>query len=346
MFTLAEVEQVLPLVRSAVAATPQYVWPLLSARTGVEVVIKHENHTPVGSFKVRGGIVYVDRLRREHPEVPGIITATRGNHGQSLAFAGTRAGVPVDIVVPHGNSAEKNAAMRAFGARLIEHGRDFDEAREHASALAAARGLHFVPSFHRNLVLGVATLAYELFCGSADLDVVYTPIGLGSGICGLIAMRDALGLKTAIVGVVSERANTYRLSTAAGYPVSTNAADTFADGMAVRVPDPTALEIIRRGAERLVEVSDDEIAEAIRILFTSTHSTAEGAGAAAFAALTREREKLRGRRAAVILTGANIDRDWMACVLSGGTPVVRNQRAEIRIQKSEVGNQNSEFGKP
>ena len=323
MFTLAEVEQALLLVRSAVPATPQYSWPLLCARTGVDILVKHENHTPIGSFKVRGGIVYVDRLRREHPAARGIITATRGNHGQSLAFAGTRAGVPVDIVVPFGNSPEKNAAMQAFGAKLIEHGRDFDEAREHASALATERGLHFVPSFHRDLVVGVATFAYELFRFSADLDVVYAPVGLGSGICGLIGVRDALGLKTAIVAAVSKRANTYRLSVAAGQPVCTDSAETFADGMAVRMPDPAALEIIRRGSERLVEVSDDEIAEAIRVLFACTHSIAAGAGAAALAALIKERDRLRGRRAAVIITGANIDRDWMACVLSGGTPSVR-----------------------
>src|SRR5215471_1715748 len=203
MFTLAELESVIPLVRASVSPTPQYAWPLLKAQTGVDVVIKHENHTPIGAFKVRGGIVYFDRLKRERPRVRGIVTATRGNHGQSLAFAETHAGIAVTIVVPHGNSTEKNAAMRAFGAELIEHGRDFDEAKEHAAVLAAERSLEFAPSFDRHLVLGVATYAHELFTAVDNIDTVYVPIGLGSGICGVIGTRDALGLKTKIVGVVS-----------------------------------------------------------------------------------------------------------------------------------------------
>jgi threonine dehydratase len=222
--------------------------------------------------------------------------------------------------VPHGNSVEKNAAMRAFGAELIEHGRDFDEAKERAAAIAGERGYEFGPSFHRDLVLGVATYAHELFTAAPDLDTVYVPIGLGSGICGLIGARDALGLRTRIVGVVSERANCYPLSLAAGHVVPTNAALTFADGMAVRTPDPMALELIRRGAERVVELGEDEIAEAIRILFSDAHCLAEGAGAAALAALIKERDRLTGRRAAVIVTGQNIDRPWMQTVLSGATP--------------------------
>ena len=322
MFTLAELEDVIPLVRSSVPPTPQYAWPLLRALTGVEVVVKHENHTPIGAFKVRGGIVYFDRLKRERPEVQGIVTATRGNHGQSLAFAGARAGVAVTIVVPHGNSIEKNAAMRAFGAELIEHGRDFDEAREAAIQIASERGVEYAPSFHRDFVIGVATYAHELFSAVADLDTVYVPIGLGSGICGVIGMRDALGLKTKVVGVVSEAANTYLRSFAAGHIVATNSALTFADGMAVRVPDATALEVIRKGAERIVEVTDDEIAEAIRSIYSATHNCAEGAGGAALAALMKERTDLQGRRAAVILTGQNIDRAWMQTVLAGATPRV------------------------
>jgi threonine dehydratase len=322
MFTLAELEDVIPLVRSSVPPTPQYAWPLVRALTGVEVVVKHENHTPIGAFKVRGGIVYFDRLKRERPEVQGIVTATRGNHGQSLAFAGARAGVAVTIVVPHRNSIEKNAAMRAFGAELIEHGRDFDEAREAAIQIASERGVEYSPSFHRDFVIGVATYAHELFSAVADLDTVYVPIGLGSGICGVIGMRDALGLKTKVVGVVSEAANTYLRSFAAGHIVATNSALTFADGMAVRVPDATALEVIRKGAERIVEVTDDEIAEAIRSIYSATHNCAEGAGGAALAALMKERAELQGRRAAVILTGQNIDRAWMQTVLAGATPRV------------------------
>jgi len=322
MFTLTELEDVVPLVRASVPPTPQYAWPLLKAQTGVEVVVKHENHTPIGAFKVRGGIVYFDRLKRERPQVQGIVTATRGNHGQSLAFAGARAGIAVTIVVPHGNSTEKNAAMRAFGAELIEHGRDFDEAKEAAIRIASERGVEYAPSFHRDFVLGVATYVYELFSAVADLDNVYVPIGLGSGICGVIGMRDALDLKTKVVGVVTEAANSYLRSFAAGQIVATNSALTFADGMAVRVPDATALETIRKGAERVVEVTDDEIAEAIRSIYSATHNCAEGAGAAALAAVMKERAKLQGRRAAVILTGQNIDRAWMQTVLAGGTPRV------------------------
>jgi threonine dehydratase len=320
MFSLAELESVIPLVRQSVLPTPQYAWPLLRERLGVDVVVKHENHTPIGSFKVRGGVVFFDRLKRQRPEVRGIISATRGNHGQSLAFAGARAGVAVTIVVPHGNSIEKNVAMRSFGAELIEHGRDFDDAREHAVRIAAERGLEFAPSFHRDLVLGVATYAHELFTSISDLDTVYVPIGLGSGICGVISARDALGHRARIVGVVAEGANTYSRSLAAGRIVPTNSAVTFADGMAVRMPDAAALDVIRRGADRIVEVSDDEIAEAVRIIYSATHNCAEGAGAAALAALVKERERRRGGSAAVILSGHNIDRAWMQAVLAGNTP--------------------------
>jgi threonine dehydratase len=320
MFDLRDIEAALPVVRTAVPPTPQYAWPLLKAATGVEVVVKHENHTPIGAFKVRGGLVYIDRLKRRRPDVAGVVSATTGNHGQSLAFAGQRLGLAVTIVVPIGNSPDKNAAMRAFGAELIEHGRDFDEAKDHAATIAAARGLAFAPSYHRDLVIGVATYAYELLTACADLDVAYVPIGLGSGISGMIGMRDALGLKTAIVGVVAERANCYRLSVEAGRVVPTNSALTFAEGVAVRVPDPEALDIVRRGAARIVEVSEDEIAEAIRVMFSATHSLAEGAGAAALAALIKEGTTLEGRRAAVILSGQNFDRTMAQTVLNGRTP--------------------------
>src|SRR5690349_2539329 len=322
MFTLDELEDVIPLVRAGVPPTPQYAWPLLKALTGVEVVVKHENHTPIGAFKVRGGIVYLDRVRRERPQMRGIVTATRGNHGQSLAFAGARAGIAGTIVVPHGNSTEKNASMRAFGATLIEHGRDFDEAKEAAIRIAGERGLDYAPSFHRDFVVGVATYAHELFSAVADLDTVYVPIGLGSGVCGVIGARDAFGLKTKIVGVVAESADSYRRSFTTGRVVPTNSALTFADGMAVRVPDATALDIIRKGVERIVSVTDDEIAEAIRSIYSATHNCAEGAGAAALAALAKERGQLQGRRAGIILTGQNIDRPWMQMVLAGEIPRV------------------------
>jgi threonine dehydratase len=322
MFTLAELENVIPLVRASVPPTPQYAWPLLKAHTGVEIVVKHENHTPIGAFKVRGGIVYFDRLKREQPQVRGIVTATRGNHGQSLAFAGARAGVAVTVLVPLGNSTDKNAAMRALGAELIEHGRDFDEARERALRLAAERNLEYAPAFHRNLVLGVATYAHELFTAVDDIDTVYVPIGLGSAICALIGTRDVLGRKTKVVGVVAAGANAYCRSLAAGRVVPTTSALTFADGMAVRIPDATALEVIQRGADHVVEVSDVQIAEAIRIIHRTTHNCAEGAGAAALAGLIKERDQLRGRRAAVIMSGQNIDRLWLQTVLAGATPQV------------------------
>ena len=320
MFTLAELEAAVPIVRAAIPPTPQFAWPLLKARTGVDVVVKHENHTPTGAFKVRGGIVYVDRLKRERPQVKGVITATRGNHGQSLAFACGRAGIACTVVVPFGNSTEKNAAMQAFGAELIEHGRDFDEARERAAEIASERGYEYGKSFDKDLVLGVATYAHELFSAEPALDAVFVPIGLGSGVCGVIGARDALGHKAKVFGVVSDRANTYRLSLDAGRLVPTNSADTFADGMAVRIPDAEAFAIMQAGMAGLIEVTDDEVADAIRALYTDTHTLAEGAGAAAFAALMRERAAFQGQRVAVIVSGQNIDRPWMATVLGGGTP--------------------------
>jgi threonine dehydratase len=321
MFTLAELEAAVPLVRAVVPPTPQFAWPLLAARFGTAVVVKHENHTPTGAFKVRGGLTYFERLKGERAQVKGVVSATRGNHGQSLALAGARAGIAVTIVVPRGNSAEKNAAMRAFGAELVEHGRDFDEAKARAETLAAERGLEYAPSFHKDLVVGVATYAHELFRVEPGLDTVYVPIGLGSGICGVIGARDALKLKTRVVGVVSDRAACYSLSIQRKALVKTESALTFADGMAVRAPDPEALERIRRGAERVVEVSDDEVAEAIRILFSDTHSTAEGAGAAALAGFIKDRSN-REKRVAVVLTGQNIDRPVMQEVLAGRTPRV------------------------
>ena len=322
MFTLAELEAAVPVVRAAMPPTPQFAWPLLRQRTGVDVVVKHENHTPTGAFKVRGGIVYVDRLKRERPQVKGVITATRGNHGQSLAFACGRAGIACTVVVPFGNSTEKNAAMQAFGAELIEHGRDFDEARERAAEIAQERGYEYGKSFDKDLVVGVATYAHELFTAEPKLDAVFVPIGLGSGICGVIGARDALGHKAQVFGVVSDRANTYKLSLDAGRLVPTNSALTFADGMAVRIPDAQAFAIMQAGMAGLIEVTDDAVADAIRALYTDTHTLAEGAGAAAFAALMRERDKLKGKRVAVIVSGQNIDRPWMATVLGGGTPAV------------------------
>jgi len=304
------------LVHASVAPTPQYSWPLLNERAKTEVWVKHENHTPTGAFKVRGGLTLIDHLRRENPKLEGVASATRGNHGQSVAYAGRRHGIRSVIVVPHGNSKEKNAAMRAWGAELIEHGRDYDEAREHAHAVSKAQGLHYIGPFDRWLVTGVGSYAMELFGAVADIDEVYVPVGCGSGICGVIAWRDALGLKTRVVGVVSENAACYALSFAAGKPVETKTAITFADGVAVRVPVPEALEAIRAGADRIVQVSDDEVKWAMRDLFRCTHNVAEGAGAAPLAALLKDRAR-KGKRFAVILSGGNIDRELYLEALNG-----------------------------
>ncbi|MDE2008173.1 MAG: threonine dehydratase [Rhodospirillales bacterium] len=307
MFDLQDLEAAADIVHAAIPPTPQYAWPLLAQRAGCEVWVKHENHTPIGAFKLRGGLVYLDRLCRERPAVRGLITATRGNHGQSLPYAARGTGVTVTVCVPQDNSVEKNAAMRALGAELVEYGTDFDAARAHAAALAAARGLEMVPPFHPDLVRGVATYALELFRAVANLHTVYVPIGMGSGICGLIRTRDLLGLGTSIVGVVADAAPAYALSVAAGQVVSTETADTIADGMACRIPDQQALAIIRAGADRIVRVTDAEIAAAMRTLWTDTHNLTEGAGAAAFAALMSERDALAGKRVGVILSGANVD---------------------------------------
>ncbi|MDI1286783.1 MAG: threonine dehydratase [Reyranella sp.] len=317
MLSLQDVEDAAAIVYAAMPPTPQYAWPLLAKRTGCEVWVKHENHTPTGAFKVRGGLVYMDRLRRVQPGVAGVISATRGNHGQSIALAAARTGIAATIVVPQGNSVEKNAAMRAFGATLVESGHDFDAARETAMRLAGERGLSMVPSFHRDLVCGVATYALELFRAAPALDTVYVPIGLGSGICGTIAARDALGLSTRIVGVVSTEAPAYALSFAAGKVVPTNSADTMADGMAVRGPDADALKVILKGADRIVKVSDAEIAAAMRAYYEDTHQLTEGAGAASLAALMQERERLAGKRVGLILSGGNIDRPLYLRTLAG-----------------------------
>ena len=322
-FTLPELEEARAIVREVMPPTPTYAWPLLRNRAGVDVWVKHENHTPTGAFKVRGGLVYARRLQQQGFS-GGLITATRGNHGQSVPFAASRVGVPVTVVVPEGNSVEKNHAMQAWGAELVVHGKDFDEAREEAQRLALERNLSFTPSFHPDLVRGVATYALELFNDTPALHTVYVPIGMGSGICGLIAVRDLLGLPTRIVGVVSAHAPAYALSYQEGRVVKTNDARTFADGMACRMPDAEALRIICEGAERVLLVSDDEVAAAMRALFEDTHNVAEGAGAAALAALLQDRDhgRLPAGAAGVILTGGNVDSRLFAEVLSGATPEV------------------------
>ncbi len=306
------------IVHAVMAPTPQYCWPLICRRVGTEVWLKHENHTPAGAFKIRGGIVYLDSLRRTQPEVHRLVTATRGNHGQSVAIAATRAGLRADVYVPTGNSVEKNAAMRAQGANLIEAGDDFQAAVERAKSAAGEPGVEFVPSFHPALVAGVGSYAMELFGSVGDLDTVYVPVGMGSGACGLIAARDALGLPTRIVGVVATGAPAYALSIEAGHVVTTESADTLVDGVACRAPNAQAVDVLANGLERIVRVPDTAVAEAMRHLFADTHNVAEPAGAIAFAALMSERAQLAGRKVAAILTGGNVDSDLFAHVLAGG----------------------------
>jgi threonine dehydratase len=316
LFTLDELAAAAATVRSYVPPTPAYAWPLLAERVGATVVVKHENHTPTGSFKARGGLVYVDALCRSDRKPKGLVTATRGNHGQSVALAGQRFNVPVTIVVPHGNSVEKNAAMRSQGARLIEFGQDFQESREHAQKLSHEQGLHFVPPFHRDIVTGVATYWVELFTAVSDLDAVYAPIGMGSGICAACAVRNGMKLKTKIIGVAAEGAPAYALSFRAGRRIEASVTTVIADGMACRVPDDDALEIIQKNVDHIVTVSDDEIRHAMRIYFSDSHNVIEGAGAASLAAALKEKNSLVGKRIALVATGGNVDREVFARVLA------------------------------
>ena len=310
--TLAGIEAAAQSVYRAMPPTPQYRWPLLCEHVGTEVWLKHENHTPVGAFKLRGGLVYFSRLEKKK----GVIAATRGNHGQSVALCARRYGMAATIVVPHGNSVEKNAAMRAFGAELIEHGEDFQAARLHAESLAEEKGLLMVPSFHPVLVAGVASASLELFRAVEGIDTLYVPIGLGSGICAAVAVRNALGASTEIVGVVSAQAPAYAHSFRAKKAVDAEVTTQLADGMACRTPEPEALDVLWQNVDRIVEVTDDELAQAIAILFECTHNCAEGAGAAPFAAIRKERARLAGRKVAGVLSGGNIDREVFASVLA------------------------------
>lgn len=315
--TLSDIEQAAAIVYSAMPATPQYCWPLLCERLGTEVWVKHENHTPIGAFKIRGGLVYFDALVKDPARPKGVISATRGNHGQSVGLAARRHGIPATIVVPHGNSVEKNAAMRALGVELIEHGDDFQASMEYAQRIALERSLHMVPSYHRLLVAGVATYWVELLRAVRDLDTVYVPIGLGSGISAMLAARAALGTTTEVVGVVSAHARAYLESFTQRKAIDCPVTTRIADGMACRTPNPEALEVILHGVDRIVEVTDAEVAHAMRTLFECTHNVSEGAGAAPLAAALQETHRNRGRKIAVTLSGGNIDKALFASVLTG-----------------------------
>jgi threonine dehydratase len=315
MFKIDELERAAETVHRVLPETPQIRWPLLDQRIKAQVWVKHENHTPIGTFKIRGALFYFAELRRKAPEVKGVIAATRGNFGQSVAFAAANSGLRTVIVVPRKNSKEKNAAMRALGAELIEFGDDFQDALEHAEGLAREAQLHFVDAFSLGLVQGVASYALELFRSVPNLDFVYVPIGLGSGICGTVAARNALGLKTEVIGVVASGAPAYALSFQAREPVSA-AVKTMADGMACRVPNPAAVEIITQNVHHIVRVPDNEIIEAMKLYFSATHNVAEGAAAAPLAALLQEREAAVNKRVALIHSGSNVDSDLFSSVLS------------------------------
>lgn len=315
--SIEEIAAARELIYGVMQPTPQISWPLLNEKLGAKVWVKHENHTPIGAFKARTVIIYAAELFRSNAKVKGLISATRGNHGQSVALAGQRYKVPVTIVVPRGNSMEKNAAMRAQGGNVVEFGADFQAAREHARKLADEQGLQFVPSYDRNIVKGIATYWMELFTAVPDLDVVYVPIGMGSGICAGCAVRNGLKLKTKIVGVVSEGAPAYALSFEAGRKVEAAVTATIADGLACRIPDDEALDVIQRNVDHVAVVSDDEVRSAMRIYFSTTHNVAEGAGAASLAAAVKEKPSLQGKRIGLILTGGNVDRDLFAKILLG-----------------------------
>lgn len=315
MLTLDDINSAATVVYRHMQATPQYAWPLLREALGTEVWLKHENHTPAGAFKVRGGMVYFDRLHSREPLVTGVVSATRGNHGQSVARAATATGLRSVIVVPHGNSVEKNASMRSWGAELIEHGDDFTAAGEHASVLAERDGLHRVPSFHHDLVAGVATYVAELLRAVPDLDVIYVPIGLGSGACACIMARDTLGSKAQIIGVTSSGARGYKLAFDSGQCCDSVVTTQLADGMAVRAQSAEALAVLRGGLERIVEVSDAQVADAMRLIYSATHNVAEGAGAASMAAVMQDKSLLKGKKVAAVLCGGNVDSAVFAQVL-------------------------------
>ena len=314
--TLDEIRAAQELVYSVMAPTPQIAWPLLSERVGAEIWVKHENHTPIGAFKARTAVVYAAELFRQSNAITGLVTATRGNHGQSVALAARRFGVPAHVLVPRGNSPEKNAAMRAQGAALIEFGDDYQEAKEQARRLAEQHGWHFVPSYHRDIVKGVATYWLEFF-STVELDVVYVPVGQGSGICSCVAVRNGLNRKTKIIGVVAEGAPAYALSFAAGRKIAAPVTTLLADGMACRVPDDESLEVVLENVEHVVQVSEDEIRRAMKIYFSDTHNAAEGAGAAGLAAALKEKQQLAGKRVGLVLSGGNVDSDVFATVLAG-----------------------------
>ena len=323
--TLAQIHNARSVVYRYMPPTPQYTWPLMNSRVGTETWIKHENHTPVGAFKLRGALVYLDWLKQTEPDLRGVVAATRGNHGQGVGMAAQLLGLKAVVVVPYGNSKEKNRAMLAQGVELVEQGQDFQESLEFALRLAADRGFHFADSFNERLVMGTATFALELLERAPALDAVYVPIGMGSSICGMAAARNALGLQTEIVGVGASECPAYALSFKQGKLVEAPALSKVADGLACRTPNIEALEIIWKEVARIVEVSDAEIADAMLAYFQDTHNLAEGAGAAALAAALKEKNSVQGKRIGILLTGGNVDWATYAAALAGALQQPRNE---------------------
>lgn len=319
---LQQLDLAAKIVYESMSATPQYSWPLINRALGCEVWLKHENHGPTGAFKLRGGLVYLHRLAQSSPEVRHVVSATRGNHGLSVGFAAQRHGVQAHIVVPFGNSQEKNHAMRALGVDLIEHGSEFQDSREYAGQLALENDWQLIASMHPDLLCGVASYWLELFRAQPDLDVVFVPVGQGSGICAAVAARAALGLKTRIVGVVSAHALAYKLSFEAGRKIEAPVATLLADGLACRVPDEMALAVILSGVDQILAVSDSEVAAAMKLLYTATHNVAEGAGAAALAAALQIKQSLCGLKIGLPLCGGNVDAAQFAQVLNDWSPAL------------------------
>ncbi len=305
--SLKEIVRARAVIYRYLRPTPLIHYQPLSEITGFQTYIKHENHNPTGAFKVRGGLNLIASLPQEEKE-RGVITATRGNHGQSIAMASRIFGVPCTLLVPHGNNPEKNRAMRGFGAELVEYGRDFDEARQRAEEIREEKGLRYIhPANEPRLINGVGTYSLEIFEDLPDVDAIIVPIGGGSGACGAITIARALNPNTRVIGVQAERAPSVYLSWKEGRIIETESADTFADGLATRVPFEMTFNIIREGISDIVTVSEEEMKSSVRLLLETTHNLAEGAGAAPLAAALKLRDRLRGKKVVIILSGGNID---------------------------------------
>ena len=314
--TLDDIRSAQHTVYRVLRPTPLLSHPLLDLETGLEIRVKHENHNPTGAFKVRGGVNLVSRLSAD--ERRGVVTASTGNHGQSIALACQAEGVPCTVAVPVGNNPEKNAAMRALGARVLEVGRDFDEAREHVERLAAERSLRYVHSANEpHLIAGVATYALEIFEEAPETEVLLVPIGGGSGACGCALVRRLLGRKAEIIGVQAAGADAFTRSWRTGTRVVGDTAATFAEGMATRVTFDLTFGILRELLDDIVTLTEEELADGVRLALRTTHNLPEGAGAASLAAAVKLQDRFRGRRVVCVMSGGNIDQRTLARILAG-----------------------------